>query len=218
MTERLANKRPIVRLALTKTEVALAIGVGTASVDTMVAEGALPRPRVWHSKKLWLVSEIEAALNELPVEGEMKRASSLQEWRSDNAYYEPKRGVGGYPIVDDPKDPVRKYYDDLGFDPRTMGKKEMHELTQAAAKRWRASIPGTPLNKRERNSLVQFGRLGANVKVSWDQIKGMGPDTVDRLEARGFIEVRYHNNDKTHLESFLLTDAGFAAMQEIVDE
>jgi predicted DNA-binding transcriptional regulator AlpA len=62
-------RRPVVRLALNQAEVALAIGVSVSSVTAMVAEGILPPARRWRSRKLWLVSEIEAALSELPVDG-----------------------------------------------------------------------------------------------------------------------------------------------------
>lgn len=78
MIAKLADKRPIVRIALT--EVALAIGVSAASADQMVAEGALPPPRKWHSRKLWLVSEVEAYLNERPVDGAEARGARNREF------------------------------------------------------------------------------------------------------------------------------------------
>ena len=69
MSPKLSSQRPIVRLALNRAEVAMAIGVRAGSVDQMVEEGMLPPPRRWHSRKLWLVSEIEARLNEWPIDG-----------------------------------------------------------------------------------------------------------------------------------------------------
>lgn len=65
-----ALARPIPRIALNRTEVAVAIGVSADSVDTMVDEGVLPQPRRWHTRKIWLVSEIEAFLTELPADGQ----------------------------------------------------------------------------------------------------------------------------------------------------
>lgn len=58
--------RAVPRIALNRTELALAIGVSANTVDVMVTEGALPRPRKWHSRKLWLVAEVEAAMMEWP--------------------------------------------------------------------------------------------------------------------------------------------------------
>lgn len=72
--------RPISRIALNRTEVALAIGVSANTVDAMVKEGALPPARKWHSRKLWLVAEIEAALSEWPVDGQPR--DDEEEWKA----------------------------------------------------------------------------------------------------------------------------------------
>lgn len=61
--------RTVPRISLNRDEVALAIGVSATTVDVMVEEGALPRPRVWHSRKVWLVSALEAAVREWPEAG-----------------------------------------------------------------------------------------------------------------------------------------------------
>lgn len=66
----LGTVRPVPRISLNRVEVALAIGVSPDSVDRMVKDGSLPRPRRWQTRKIWLVSEIEAALTELPVDGQ----------------------------------------------------------------------------------------------------------------------------------------------------
>ncbi|MDO3434378.1 hypothetical protein QWJ46_16990 [Rhizobium sp. CBN3] len=64
-----AISRIVPRLGLNRAEVALAIGFSVNSVDLMVAEGFLPKPRIWHSRKVWLVSEIEASMSEWPEDG-----------------------------------------------------------------------------------------------------------------------------------------------------
>lgn len=61
--------RKVPRIGLNRSEVALAIGFSANTVDLMVAEGFLPKPRVWHSRKVWLVSEIEASMSEWPEDG-----------------------------------------------------------------------------------------------------------------------------------------------------
>lgn len=61
--------RSVPRLGLNRSEVALSIGVSTNTVDLMVKEGFLPQPRKWHSRKIWLVSEIEAAMMQWPRDG-----------------------------------------------------------------------------------------------------------------------------------------------------
>lgn len=71
--------RPIVRIALTKPEVALAIGVGVHAVDGLVAAGGLPPPRHWGDERLWLVSEVEAYLRAWPTDdgAQAKRSISV---------------------------------------------------------------------------------------------------------------------------------------------
>lgn len=73
MTSTVDISRSVPRLGLNRAEVALAIGVSVNTVDLMVTEGVLPRPRKWHSRKVWLVSEITAAMSEWPEDGEAKR-------------------------------------------------------------------------------------------------------------------------------------------------
>lgn len=60
--------RSIPRLCLNRAEVAISIGVSPNTVDAMVREGCLPKPRKWHTRKVWLISEIEAALFEWPTD------------------------------------------------------------------------------------------------------------------------------------------------------
>ncbi len=215
MSQKLADRRPIIRLALSRTEVALAIGVSVTSVDQMVAEGALPQPRKWHARKLWLVSEIEAHLNEWPSDGKedysnfFGRASA----RAEPLHTDLISGVGGYPIILDPNDPVKKYYDRLGFDPVTMGEAEMKQLMEQSKERWRASIPGTPLGKREQKALAQLAEYGVGVPVHWSKIKNCGSDTEERLKARGYLETQNHEKYTEQVDSYILTEAGLAALE-----
>ncbi len=65
--------RPVPRLGLNRAEVAIAIGVSVNTVDLMVEEGFLPKPRKWHSRKVWLVQEIVGAMAEWPEDGFSKQ-------------------------------------------------------------------------------------------------------------------------------------------------
>jgi len=217
LTKKLADRRPIVRLALNRTEVALAIGVSTSSVDQMVAEGALPPPRKWHSRKLWLVAEVEAYLNEWPSDGQEDHANFFDRalGRTVPAHADPVKDDGGYPIIADPNHPLKQYYDRLGFDPATMGEAEMKQLMQEADDKWRASIPGTPLGKREKKALAQLVEYGVGIPVHWSKIKDCGPDTEDRLKARGFLETRNQKKFPDRIDSYILTKAGLHAWEEL---
>lgn len=74
-----SEHRSVPRLGLNRNEVALAIGVSVNTVDQVVDEGFLPKPRRWHSRKIWIVSEIELAMLEWPVDG---AAADSNEWRA----------------------------------------------------------------------------------------------------------------------------------------
>lgn len=194
----------------------MAIGVSTTSVDQMVAEGALPPPRKWHSRKLWLVAEVKAYLSEWPVSGDAVVAEP--EYQFHDSYTpasEPAKGVGGYPIVTDRHDPIKQYYDALGFDPVTMGEKDMMRLVQEDRDRWKASIPGTPLGKREQKALRDLAAHGVGVVVKASTIKGCSTDTEDRLVARGFITTFDHPNFPNQIDSYILTAEGLAAFEEL---
>lgn len=74
--------RAVPRIALNRAELALAIGVSSNTVDVMVAEGALPPPRKWHTRKIWLVAEVEAAILDWPTDGGPPVEDDYEEWRA----------------------------------------------------------------------------------------------------------------------------------------
>ncbi|MQX61300.1 hypothetical protein [Sinorhizobium meliloti] len=128
---------------------------------------------------------------------------------------EPAKGPHGYPIVDDPNHPLRQWYDRLGFDPHTMGQEDMERLQEKAHAEWEKSIPGTPLGKREKSALAQLAGFGPGIMVEWTKIKNCGPDTEDRLKARGFIETRPSNKWPDQIAYYVLTIAGYEAWNNL---
>lgn len=72
--------RNVPRLSLNRAEVALAIGVSPNTVDVMVSQGRLPRPRRWNSRKVWLVHEVLACLNEWPEDGAVATDGDDEDW------------------------------------------------------------------------------------------------------------------------------------------
>ncbi|AVA20699.1 hypothetical protein [Rhizobium sp. NXC24] len=125
---------------------------------------------------------------------------------------DPEDGPGGYPIVDDPSHPLKQWYDKLGFDPRTMGQEDMNRLMALAEEKWKASIPGKPIGKREKLGLEKLSQYGVNGRVSWRQINGCGDDTVSRLEARGFV-----GRDRVdNIDYFWITEQGLEAHKALL--
>lgn len=76
--------RNVPRLGLNRLEVAMAIGVSANTVDLMVEEGFLPKPRKWHSRKVWLVTDIVAAIASWPEDGikAEEGADDGEDWRA----------------------------------------------------------------------------------------------------------------------------------------
>lgn len=68
MTAPVAIRRAVPRLSLNRAELALAIGFSVGTIDKMVEEGVLPRPRVWNKRKVWMVAEVEASMSEWPTD------------------------------------------------------------------------------------------------------------------------------------------------------
>jgi len=198
------ERRPIQRLALSRAEVALTIGVSVGSVDQMVAEGVLPPPRQWHSRKLWLVSEVEAHLNDLPMAGEFTKSMDHRQ-----AAHAPSRPLSLSPMPDE----LREWYARIGFNPQTMNETDRIRLMKEADERWKATIPGKPPGKLERGALLQMTKYEVGEFIAFHKIKRCGGDTSDRLAARGFIEVRMREPDI--LEGFILTPVGLEAAKAL---
>jgi len=156
--------------------------------------------------------------------GEEEGRSALNEWiashdktsRAPRRTREPDTGAGGYPIIDDPRDPLARWYNDLGFDPRTMNESDMTRLMAEAHAKWKESIPGTKIGKREASALEKLAETGVGVRVMEGLLKGCGGETMDRLEARGFIGRRQtlskqQVKDGRSLEEIWLTEEGLEA-------
>ncbi|MEZ5782745.1 MAG: hypothetical protein R3D70_14210 [Rhizobiaceae bacterium] len=95
-----------------------------------------------------------------------------------------------------------------------MDDQDMKRLVEIAQDKWRVSIPGTALGKREKQALQQLAQHGVDVAVGSHQIKNCGPDTYERLEARGFLETRSRESYPDRIGYFVLTPAGLDAWQK----
>lgn len=86
MSGRLSAMRPVPRVCLNRSELAMSLGFSVGSVDEMVREGALPKPRRWRGRLVWLLAEIDAALQEWPTDGEATQGEGARvrdEWRAE---------------------------------------------------------------------------------------------------------------------------------------
>ena len=221
--------RHIPRLGMNRVELSQSIGVSVVTIDNMVAEGFLPPPKQWHSRKIWVVSEVEKAMlnwptkdgeSHIPFVWEEETLSPLEKWKKDR-----DRAEASSPDdrtarsrLDNPDYIVAEHYRKLGFDPKTMGSEEYTALYKKAEDKWRASLPSKPIGKREKHALEVLSLHGVGVFVACIEIKGCGSDTEERLIARKFIETRNHPTFTNQISHYALTEAGMAAWKKIERE
>lgn len=67
---------PPTRRLLHRDEAAAYVGVSPNLFDSMIVADVMPKPRVFRTRKLWDIREIDAAIDALPKEGEGERAST----------------------------------------------------------------------------------------------------------------------------------------------
>lgn len=67
------------KAGLTRAEAAFVAGVSPGTFDKMVDEGLLPRPRRYGTRLIFLRSEIELALFDLPTDGEARASNPWDE-------------------------------------------------------------------------------------------------------------------------------------------
>lgn len=77
-------RRTVPRLGLNRSELAESIGFSPTSIDEMVKEGVLPPPRIWRTRKVWRVAEVEAYMANWPNEkgDQQTEESDAGQWRA----------------------------------------------------------------------------------------------------------------------------------------
>ncbi|MEJ5087130.1 hypothetical protein [Brucella pseudogrignonensis] len=115
-------------------------------------------------------------------------------------------------------DPLHQFYKRIGFNPKTMNHAKLVELQNKADEEWKASLPSRPIGKREIDALEDLSNHGVGVFVDWREVKGCGPETEDRLVARGFIKTRNSRKFPDRIASYAITKAGMDAWKKIEQE
>ncbi len=187
---------------LSRTEAAEYIGVSASKFDEMVKDGRMPGPKAIDARRVWDRHQIDRHFDELPEPDEINPWDEIVEENRPP----PKRDQ-----LSPVKGGIAARYSGVSFNPETMNGDDYRRLMGEALKRWKASIPGTPLNVRERKTLDQLSAYGSEVQVKKQAIKDCGPDTLDRLVARGFVETQNQEKYPDRLGYLILTAAGMKA-------
>ncbi|WP_312808741.1 hypothetical protein [Agrobacterium cavarae] len=165
---------------------------------------------------------------DIAIEAEPRRGlSGLDEWRarrgapfagSDQPAPAVSTAKGKKPREIDAEKSVNDWYAYLGYDPKTMNDADYQRLFREKEAERRKHIPAEPMTKRERSALRQLLTHGVGVSVRNELIKPCGPETEERLEARGFITFESHPQHPNSVVAYLLTDAGKAAAMKLPPE
>jgi predicted DNA-binding transcriptional regulator AlpA len=201
------------------------IGISTTKFDELVKDGRMPKGKRIDGRVVWDRYKLDASFTDLPDnDGNMIDAILAKAGRDNDREHDlpdlslapchpPKQKRS-----DDIPRELLRYYCEIGFDPRTMGERERGELRKKAEQEWVASVPGRPIGKRETDALEDLSKHGVGVFVDWSGVKGCGPDTMDRLVARGFITTKNMQKYPDRIAGLILTKAGMAAWKKIERE
>jgi excisionase family DNA binding protein len=116
-----------------------------------------------------------------------------------------------------PDKAVQKWYDSLGFDPRTMNDTDFKRLYDEAEAVRIKLIPSSAMLRTEESALRQLALYEMGTPVHRRKIKGCGAVTEEKLHARGFIELRMRLKFPDRVDSYILTPQGAEAAR-LLDE
>jgi hypothetical protein len=166
------------------------LGISTGLFDQMVADGRMPQPKVINSRKVWDRLAIDRHFDEL---GEADDGESR--WADVSVGPVPDREVSHLPA---------RQVEHYNY-PRTP------EEWQEHLRLWRLEVIASPLLSRELMGLAGLYEVKSERKK---RIKGVSINTMERLEARGFVEVD-GEPPPGKCASYKITEAGEKAWQAL---
>ena len=66
------------RCGLSRYDAAFLLGISTGTFNQMVSDGRMPPPRIIGSRRVWVKSEVEQALSDLPADEGSQPAAARQ--------------------------------------------------------------------------------------------------------------------------------------------
>lgn len=102
---------------------------------------------------------------------------------------------------------VRSYLYERGHGWTNNDSGHLAPLRAEAAKEWRRQLLAQEPGKREKAALSYLGARKDD-KHSLSELKGIGPDTIDRLLAREFVEATFHPKHAERVDLVWITKSG----------
>ncbi|MGM4885287.1 hypothetical protein AB8A20_07915 [Tardiphaga sp. 604_B6_N1_1] len=162
------------------------IGVSASLFDEMVRDGRMPPAKQINRRKVWDVLAIDAAFTAL-----------------DDA-----EGTGDFKEADLA---APANLPDDRIDGKTAKPSGIVWFDEERDRAWAVEVRSRPLGKKERSGLEGYVRGKSQHKL---QVKGAGPDTIDRLLIRGYIEVESERGEGKE-PYYGVTVAGEEAWQQL---
>jgi len=166
------------------------LGISTGLFDQMVADGRMPQPKVINSRKVWDRLAIDRYFDEL---GEAEDGDNS--WDDVSVASIPDREVAQVPA---------RQIEHYNY-PRTP------EEWQEHLRLWRLEVIASPLLSRELMGLAGLYEVKSEREK---RIKGVSINTMERLEARGFVEVD-GETIPGRCPSYKITEAGEKAWEAL---
>lgn len=154
---------PLAPRGLSRVLAAGYVGVSTCLFDQMVADGRMPRPKQVNSRKIWDRLAIDRCFEELDTDDHGSK------WDD----------IGAEPDGEDESLRAATAESRISDIPRTP------EEWQERARQWKLQVVASPLGSRE---LIGLAGLHEYKSEKVKRIKGASIGTMERLEARGYVE------------------------------
>lgn len=191
-------------------QAALYLGIGPTVFVALVRLGQMPQPKLIGPYRVWDRRALDEAFETLPEEvlpsEKQKRApaDAGAEKRKPAPFHFPpptKEQIAAVRLDMD----MKRY----GQSTEGMTDAQVDELERQYYERWKKKVKSSPLNKREKIALPILYREMHRVLLH-GEIKGISWSTQERLEARGYVTLRRHNDLPV---SWQITAAGIEAFE-----
>ena len=176
-------------------------GVSVSDFMKLIADGFMPKPKMFGSHFLWDRHDIDRYFD-----AARSQLLDMSAWRDL-----PTAASVESPVDAQPKDKPQSYkhwYD------MPEGPDRDRRMAKERAQQW-ARIRKTPLGKWERVALWELCRRRGKL-VGADEMRRIGPQTHESLALRGYVSVR--RNEGGQIRYWQINGAGIEALNGIPEE
>ena len=173
---------------LSRTQAAVYVGVSTSLFDQLVTDSRMPPPREINRRRIWDRHQIDALFDELPG-GLDNLPNPVHMQRGLDLFLNAGIASDKTPTQNHYDTLHQTYMDALGYDPRGIADDEKEAAEAKRIESWTSAVRASPLWQKEKFALLELLKT-RGTWVSGMHIKGAGGSTFERLEVRGYVEMK----------------------------